>query len=191
MKRLSWKHHIENRDCIKSESDPKLHADSQHRHRHRPRSARWLIAAGRTARRNLQESDETGVRSDARSQIRRAIYRRSRSFRKCQGGHRLDRRSSLRDSIQALVTEAHAASLSHAFSGELQAVGVADQAIQDRVGESWITDEIMPAFDRNLAGDDRSVRLLEGLVQRSCLVVSFLGVWKQPCGRYPLGFRMP
>ena len=34
-------------------------------------------------------------------------------------------------------------SLSHAFSGELQAVGVVDEAIQDRVGESGVADEVM------------------------------------------------
>jgi hypothetical protein len=44
--------------------------------------------------------------------------------------------------------------LSHAFSGKLKAVSVVNEAIQDRVAESRVTDDIVPKFDGDLAGDD-------------------------------------
>ena len=44
--------------------------------------------------------------------------------------------------------------LSHAFSGELQAVSVVNEAIQDGVAEGWVADNVVPMFDGDLAGDD-------------------------------------
>jgi hypothetical protein len=44
--------------------------------------------------------------------------------------------------------------LSHAFSGELKAVSVVDKAIQDSVAEGGVTDNVVPMFDGDLAGDD-------------------------------------
>ena len=36
--------------------------------------------------------------------------------------------------------------LSHAFSGELKAVSIVNEAVQDRVAEGGITDDIVPMF---------------------------------------------
>jgi hypothetical protein len=44
--------------------------------------------------------------------------------------------------------------LSHAFSGELQTVSVVNEAIQDGVAEGWVADNVVPMFNRDLAGDD-------------------------------------
>src|SRR5258707_9399259 len=44
--------------------------------------------------------------------------------------------------------------LSHAFSGELKAVSVVDKAVQDGVAEGGVSDNVVPMFDGNLAGDD-------------------------------------
>jgi hypothetical protein len=34
------------------------------------------------------------------------------------------------------------------FAAQLDAVGVVDDAIQDRIGESWVTDQVVPAIHR-------------------------------------------
>ena len=44
--------------------------------------------------------------------------------------------------------------LSHAFSGELKAVSVVNEAIQDGVAEGGVADNVVPMFDGDLAGDD-------------------------------------
>ena len=44
--------------------------------------------------------------------------------------------------------------LSHAFSGELKAVSVVNEAIQDRVAEGGVADDVVPVFDGDLAGND-------------------------------------
>src|SRR6267154_2368844 len=44
--------------------------------------------------------------------------------------------------------------LSHAFSGELKAVSVVNEAVQDGVAEGGVADNVMPMFDGDLAGDD-------------------------------------
>jgi len=44
--------------------------------------------------------------------------------------------------------------LSHAFSFQDEAVGVVDEAVEDGVGQRRIADDVVPVFDRNLAGDD-------------------------------------
>jgi hypothetical protein len=44
--------------------------------------------------------------------------------------------------------------LSHAVSIECEAVSVVDEAVEDGVGDGRIGDDIVPIFDRHLAGDD-------------------------------------
>ena len=44
--------------------------------------------------------------------------------------------------------------LSHAFSGELKAVSVVNEAVQDGVAEGWVADNVVPMLDGDLAGDD-------------------------------------
>ena len=56
--------------------------------------------------------------------------------------------------------------LSHAFSGELKAVSVVNEAIQDGVAECWIADNVVPMFDWDLAGNDgggATVAIIEDL----------------------------
>jgi hypothetical protein len=43
---------------------------------------------------------------------------------------------------------------SHAFSGELKAVSVVNETIEDGVAEGGVSDHVVPMFDRDLAGDD-------------------------------------
>ncbi len=51
-------------------------------------------------------------------------------------------------------------SFSYALSGELKAVSVVDQAIQDGVGQGGIADDLVPAIDGDLACDDRGCVLM-------------------------------
>ena len=44
--------------------------------------------------------------------------------------------------------------LSHAFSGELKAVSVVNETVQDGVTQGGVADDVMPEFDGDLAGDD-------------------------------------
>jgi hypothetical protein len=58
--------------------------------------------------------------------------------------------------------------LSHAFSGELKAVGVVNEAIENCIAQGGITDDIVPKLYGDLAGDDgRSapVAIVEDLEQ--------------------------
>ena len=43
---------------------------------------------------------------------------------------------------------------SHAFSGELKAVSIVNEAVQDRVAEGGVPYDVVPVFHRDLAGDD-------------------------------------
>lgn len=43
---------------------------------------------------------------------------------------------------------------SHAFSGELKAVSIVNEAVQDRIAEGGIADDLMPVFHGDLACDD-------------------------------------
>ena len=55
---------------------------------------------------------------------------------------------------------------SHAFSGELKAVSVVNETIQDGVAEGWVADNVVPMFDGDLAGDDvggATVAIIEDL----------------------------
>ena len=44
--------------------------------------------------------------------------------------------------------------LSHAFSGELKAMSIMNEAVQDRVAEGGVTYDVVPMFHGDLAGDD-------------------------------------
>src|SRR5665647_1288039 len=57
---------------------------------------------------------------------------------------------------------------SHAFSGELKAVSVVNEAVQDGVAEGGVSDNFVPMFDRDLAGNDgrgSSVAIIKVLQQ--------------------------
>ena len=57
---------------------------------------------------------------------------------------------------------------SHAFSRELKAVSVVNEAVQDGVAQGGVADDIVPMFDRDLAGDDgrgATVAIIEDLQQ--------------------------
>ena len=45
-------------------------------------------------------------------------------------------------------------SFSHAFSGELKAMSIMNEAVQDRVAEGGVTYDVVPMFHGDLAGDD-------------------------------------
>ena len=52
-------------------------------------------------------------------------------------------------------------------------MGIVDDTIQDRVGKGWIADQVVPAIDRDLAGDQRGatrVALLDDLEQVAALL---------------------
>ena len=56
--------------------------------------------------------------------------------------------------------------LSHAFSGELKAVSIVNEAIQDGVAKGWVADNVVPMFDWDLAGDEgrsATVAIIEDL----------------------------
>src|SRR6202022_3199633 len=56
--------------------------------------------------------------------------------------------------------------LSHAFSGELKTVSVVNEAVQDRVAEGGVADDVVPMFDGDLAGNDgrgATVAIIEDL----------------------------
>jgi len=81
-------------------------------------------------------------------------------------------------SIRIATWSSHGVLLSLLFAeriaAQLDAMGVVDDAIEDRVGQSWIADQVMPAVHWDLAGDQRgatSVAVLDDLQQ----VVALLG----------------
>ena len=43
---------------------------------------------------------------------------------------------------------------SHAFSVELKAVSIVNEAVEDRIAEGGITYDVVPIFDGDLTGDD-------------------------------------
>ena len=64
--------------------------------------------------------------------------------------------------------------LAQTVAGELQAMGVVDDAIENGVGKGRFADQVMPAVDRDLAGDQRgtaAVAVLDDLQH----VVALLG----------------
>src|SRR5438094_3256988 len=53
-----------------------------------------------------------------------------------------------------------------AFAGEVEAVCVVNEAVEDRVGVGGIADQVMPSIDRQLAGEDggaAAVAIIEDL----------------------------
>ena len=66
----------------------------------------------------------------------------------------------------------------HAFSFDLQTMGVVDEAVEDGVGERGIADDVVPLIDRNLAGDQNRRALMavfEDFEEVSLLVFGELG----------------
>jgi hypothetical protein len=65
--------------------------------------------------------------------------------------------------------------LADAFAGEIDAVGVMDEAVEDGVRVGRIADQVVPALDGRLAGDDggaAAIALLDDFEQ----IVPRLGV---------------
>lgn len=63
---------------------------------------------------------------------------------------------------------------SHALACQFDAVGTVDKAIEDRVGDSRISDDLIPALDGHLAGDDDRaplVSILDDLEEVTALFV--------------------
>jgi len=62
---------------------------------------------------------------------------------------------------------------SKGVAAQLDPVGVMNDAVQDGVREGWITDQVMPSFDRDLAGDQcgtTTVTLFDDLQQIASLL---------------------
>src|SRR6516164_939715 len=58
------------------------------------------------------------------------------------------------------------ASSTQAVAGQLDAVGVVNETVEDGVGIGWVADHGVPFVDRDLAGEDgraAAVAILEGL----------------------------
>ena len=66
--------------------------------------------------------------------------------------------------------------LSHAVSIECKAVSIVDEAVEDGVGDGRIGDDIVPIFDRHLAGDDGR----SALVAIVCVSASNLDPFRRP-----------
>ena len=52
-------------------------------------------------------------------------------------------------------------------------MGVVDDAVEDGIGQGWIADQVVPAIDRNLAGDQRraaAVAVLDNLEEIPALL---------------------
>ena len=63
--------------------------------------------------------------------------------------------------------------LPEALSFEFDAVGIVDEAIEDRVGDGGVSDDFVPAIDGQLAGDDDRagfVSILDDFEQITALV---------------------
>lgn len=63
---------------------------------------------------------------------------------------------------------------SHALACQFDAVGIVDKAIEDRVGDGRISDDLIPALDGHLAGDDDRaplVSILDDLEEVTALFV--------------------
>ena len=63
--------------------------------------------------------------------------------------------------------------LAQALAGQLDAIGVVDDAVEDGVGERWDADQIVPAVHGNLTGEDERalvVTILDDFEQIACLV---------------------
>ena len=43
---------------------------------------------------------------------------------------------------------------SHAFTGEIDAIGVVNEAVQDGIGQSWVCNDLIPVIQGQLTGDD-------------------------------------
>ena len=52
------------------------------------------------------------------------------------------------------------APLAHALAGKFDPVGIVDDAIEDRIGKRRIANDVMPAIDRRLAGENNRARIV-------------------------------
>src|SRR5712691_44413 len=64
--------------------------------------------------------------------------------------------------------------LAQAVALELQAMGVVDDPVEDGVGEGRLADQVVPAVDRDLAGDQGSEEHTSELQSQSNLVCRLL-----------------
>src|SRR6266853_1589092 len=64
--------------------------------------------------------------------------------------------------------------LAQAVAAELQAMGVVNDAIEDGVGEGGLADQVMPAVNRDLAGDQRGAAAI-AVLDNFQHVVALLG----------------
>jgi len=63
---------------------------------------------------------------------------------------------------------------------ELQAMGVVDDAVEDGVGESGLADQVMPAVDRDLTGNQRSATAIAVLDDFEHVVTLLGPEWLKP-----------
>jgi hypothetical protein len=62
----------------------------------------------------------------------------------------------------------------HRVALEVDAVGVVDEPVEDRVGVGWIADHVVPAFDRHL-GDEDGRGPLVAIIDHLHQIVTLLG----------------
>jgi len=75
--------------------------------------------------------------------------------------------------VKSASTSERRTLLSQAFAGEVDPVGVVDHPVEDRIGECRDADHIVPAVDRDLAGDQERagvVAVLDDFEQISRLI---------------------
>jgi hypothetical protein len=74
------------------------------------------------------------------------------------------------------------------FAAQLDAMGVVGDTIQDRVGESWVADQIVAAVHRDLAGIQRCATTVAVLDDLQQVVALSGGEWlKSPVGETSRG----
>jgi len=56
---------------------------------------------------------------------------------------------------------------------------VVDDAVEDRIGESWVTDQVVPSVHGNLAGDQRGATAVAVLDDLQQVVALLGGEWLQ------------
>ena len=65
---------------------------------------------------------------------------------------------------------------SHAFSGELKAMSIMNEAVQDRVAEGGVTYDVVPMFHGDLAGDDGCPGATMAIIKELKKVAPFGGI---------------
>jgi hypothetical protein len=62
----------------------------------------------------------------------------------------------------------------HALAGQVDAIGIVNEAVEDSVGDGGIADDFIPVVDGDLAGDDGRaalVAVLDDLEEIAALIV--------------------